>query len=247
MAIQATSSNAPGFLAAIVSNVRAAPEGLRRPCSHSCNVRTDTPNSAANSACDKPVRVRMADIAGKGLTRPTFLRLSSRSPSRISRPMFRPRTALTIDLISDLPEDVGRDIFNDIFCIKSKQPYFFLSCPKEVYDSDSGTLAATRDAPTHFPDTARPGNNVPQFRVVCQHLLQACVVVIGKVRLNETREKPGFDETDHDGKKLLASIRQCRISMKTKQFRGSSSRSNSLRIRPLHEAPGASECRRLCE
>ena len=114
MAIQATSSNAPGFLAAIVSNVRAAPEGLRRPCSHSCNVRTDTPNSAANSACDKPVRVRIPDIAGKGLTRPTFLRLSSRRPSRISRPMFRPRAALAIDLISDLPEDVSRDVFNDM-------------------------------------------------------------------------------------------------------------------------------------
>jgi hypothetical protein len=247
MEIQATSSNAPGFLAAIVSNVRAAPEGLRRPCSHSCNVRTDTPNSAANSACDKPVRVRMSDIAGKGLTRPTFLRLSSRSPSRISRPMFRPRTALAVDLISDLPEDVSRDVFNDIFCIKSKQPYFFLGYPKEVNDSDSGALAATRDTPTHFPDTARPGNHFPQFRVVCQHLLQARVVVIGKVRLNETREKSGFDETDHDVEKLSASIRQCRIPTMTKQLPGSSSQSNSLRIRPLHEVPEASEYRRLCE
>jgi hypothetical protein len=46
--------------------------------------------------------------------------------------------------------------------------------------------------------------------------------------------------------KLSAFIRQCRISTKTKQFRGSSSQSNSLRMRPLHEAPDTSECRRLC-
>jgi hypothetical protein len=42
---QATSSKACGFLAAIISRVRAAPEGARRPCSQSCNVRTETPSS----------------------------------------------------------------------------------------------------------------------------------------------------------------------------------------------------------
>jgi len=43
-----------GFSAAIFSNTFAAPDGFLRPCSHSCSVRTETPSSLANPACDKP-------------------------------------------------------------------------------------------------------------------------------------------------------------------------------------------------
>ena len=220
---------------AISSSVRAAPEGARRPCSHSCNVRTDTPSSPANSAWDRPARIRMSDIAGKGLPRPTFLRLSSRNPSRISRPMSRPRATLAIDLIFDLPENVRGDFFNDIFCMESKQPYFFLFCTQEINDSNSTSLAAARDTPARFSDTARAGNDFPQFRVSHQHLLQVCVVVIGKVRLNEAREKPGFDETDHNAAEVSTAIRQCRIFANEERSRRSSSRSTLLRIRPLYE------------
>ena len=35
-------------------SVFAAPEGVRRPCSQSCNVRTDTPSRAANCDWDGP-------------------------------------------------------------------------------------------------------------------------------------------------------------------------------------------------
>jgi len=45
-AAHATSKSALGFLAAINSSVRAAPEGARRPCSHSCSVRTETPSTS---------------------------------------------------------------------------------------------------------------------------------------------------------------------------------------------------------
>src|SRR5262249_44509926 len=51
----ADSSKIFGFLCAIVSSVRAGPEGARRPCSHSWRVLTDTPSSRANSACERPV------------------------------------------------------------------------------------------------------------------------------------------------------------------------------------------------
>lgn len=46
----ATSKSTRGFRAATMSRVRAAPEGARRPCSHSCSVRTDTPRRDANLA-----------------------------------------------------------------------------------------------------------------------------------------------------------------------------------------------------
>lgn len=40
-----TSRKTSGRSAAICSNDLAAPDGERRPCSHSCSVRTDTPSS----------------------------------------------------------------------------------------------------------------------------------------------------------------------------------------------------------
>jgi hypothetical protein len=243
MEIQAMSSNALGFLAAIVSNVRAAPEGLRRPCSHSCNVRTDTPRSAANSAWDRPARVRISEIAGRGLTRPIFLRLSSRNPSRISRPISRLRAGLAADLMFYFPENVRRDCFDDVLRIKSQKPYFLVLCLQKINDPNTASFATARNTPTHFPDTARARNDFSQFGISCQHLLQARVVVIGKVRLNEPREKPGLDETDHDAPEASATVRHCRIPTKAEHFRRSSSRSTLLRIRPLHEAPGPSETR----
>ena len=84
---QATSNSAAGFLWAIRSNVRAAPEGIRRPCSQSCNVRTDTPSNAANRDWDNPVLWRTSETAGTFTTRPDLPRLSSRIPFRISAPM----------------------------------------------------------------------------------------------------------------------------------------------------------------
>ena len=41
-------STALGFVLAMASNVRAAPLGCLRPCSHPCKVRTEAPISAAN-------------------------------------------------------------------------------------------------------------------------------------------------------------------------------------------------------
>ena len=52
--VAATSRSARGFLAAINNSVRAAPEGARRPCSHSCSVRNETPGSSAKRGCESP-------------------------------------------------------------------------------------------------------------------------------------------------------------------------------------------------
>ena len=48
--LPATASTAFGLVLAMARSVRAAPLGCLRPCSQPCNVRTDTPMSAAN--CD---------------------------------------------------------------------------------------------------------------------------------------------------------------------------------------------------
>jgi hypothetical protein len=59
-----SSRNTSGRRLAIASSERAAPDGLRRPCSHPCSVRVETPNTSANFCCDRPVRMRASRISG---------------------------------------------------------------------------------------------------------------------------------------------------------------------------------------
>ena len=84
---QATSNKANGFLWAIKSNVRAAPDGARRPCSQSCSVRTDTPNKEANRDCESSVILRISTTGGTFSTRPVLPCFRSRIPCNISDPM----------------------------------------------------------------------------------------------------------------------------------------------------------------
>ena len=65
--LPATARTALGFVLAIANSVRAAPLGCLRPCSQPCSVRTDTPSSAANCDCDRPVFLR-ASITGEVTT-----------------------------------------------------------------------------------------------------------------------------------------------------------------------------------
>jgi hypothetical protein len=80
-----TSTKAFGLRSAINSSVRAAPDGARRPCSQSCNVRFETPSSAAKRSCESPVFSRMLATLGRFTTRPWRPLLISRSPCKISR------------------------------------------------------------------------------------------------------------------------------------------------------------------
>src|SRR5580658_1585014 len=86
-----TSRRTSGLRAAIVRRALAAPDGCRRPCSHSWSVRVDTPNTCANRACERPERVRASVIADTGMrwTRaalPAFISCTARSSSS---PMLR--------------------------------------------------------------------------------------------------------------------------------------------------------------
>ena len=83
----ATSNNISGYFSATLSRVLAAPDGCLRPCSQSCNVRTDTPNNLANSDCDSPRDLR-ATMAGECTITPcpaaiSFAAANSFSPSSL--------------------------------------------------------------------------------------------------------------------------------------------------------------------
>lgn len=57
-----SSRRVSGWSIATCSRVFAAPEGVRRPCSQSCRVRTLTPSSSAKSVCGRPTRLRASLI-----------------------------------------------------------------------------------------------------------------------------------------------------------------------------------------
>ena len=82
--VHATSVSARGFFAAINKRVLAAPDGARRPCSHSCSVRTETPSKVANFSWDSPVCSCTRVTDGTFATRPCSPRLIWRMSSKIS-------------------------------------------------------------------------------------------------------------------------------------------------------------------
>ncbi len=139
-----TSRSTRGFLCAMASSVRAGPEGARRPCSHSCNVRTETPRSCANFDWDRPTLVRVSATGGNVTTRPTSPRLSCRRPSRISTPMSRRRALVIINLLPNLSENVSRNILGDVLRIECQHPDHALPRPQVVNDAEPATFASTR-------------------------------------------------------------------------------------------------------
>src|SRR5258706_638803 len=128
------------------SNVRAAPDGARRPCSHSCSVRTETPSSCANCDWDKPVLSRTTATGGIVMIRPCSPLLISRIPSKISNPMLR--FALAINFVLNLPKYLCRNILHHIFRVHREHPNVALAGPRVVDNSESTALAMTNSAPS---------------------------------------------------------------------------------------------------
>jgi hypothetical protein len=78
----------------------AAPDGCRRPCSHSWSVRVDTPSTCANRACERPERVRASLMADTGM-RCTRAGISAPGPSADRRALdSRDRQHLTLPTYS---------------------------------------------------------------------------------------------------------------------------------------------------
>ena len=133
-----------GFLCAIARSIRAGPDGARRPCSHSCSVRTETPRRRANSDCDSPTRARVSDTDGTVMTRPTSPRLIWRMPSRISAPISRLRLLATFNLLEYFPQNVGRYVLGYVLRIQGQHPNHALSGAQVIDHSKSAALATTR-------------------------------------------------------------------------------------------------------
>src|SRR5580765_4944962 len=101
----------------------------------------------------------MPATLGMVITRPYSPRLISRSPSRISRPMFRLDLAI-FNLLSNLPKNMGRDIFSYIFGIHRQHPHHSLSDFGVVDYAIPASLSASRCAPSCLADATRTRNDV---------------------------------------------------------------------------------------
>src|SRR5215831_14388183 len=138
-----------------MSRVRAAPDGARRPCSHSWRVLTDTPSNAANFAWESPVRSRMVATGGTLITRPTWPRFNWRSPSRISIPMFRFAGVLAIEFVLDLFENVRSNVLLHALRVEGQHPDLAVARAQKVDHTKSAPLAAPRHAPAHLAHADR--------------------------------------------------------------------------------------------
>src|SRR5947209_7444395 len=157
--------------------MRAGPDGARRPCSHSCSVRTETPSNRAKSTCERPTRALVSATGGNVTTRPTSPRLISRMPSRISAPMSRVRFLAIFNLPPNLPQDVGWDVLCDVLWIKRQHPDHALTRPQVVDDTEPTAFPAAGKPPPELADAARLGNDRSSFRIFREGCLQLEVLI----------------------------------------------------------------------
>src|SRR5581483_12178552 len=101
---------------------------------------------------------------GTVVMRPCSPRLSSRKPSRISRPMFRFGLGI-VHFLSNLPEDVGRDVFRHILRIHREHPDHPLCHAREIDDAVATPLAPAAGAPPKLPHATRPSDHVSGFGI----------------------------------------------------------------------------------
>src|ERR1700730_435769 len=172
------SRNTSGRRFAIVSRERAAPEGLRRPCSHPCSVRVETPSTSANFCCDSPVRIRASRISGTLMwcTRAALPAFISRAAANNSSPRFRLASyfasafalSFAIERLPNLDQSLYVNVLANILRVQRHQPHCPVCKTVEMDDAHTTTLAATLDYPADLTTAAGTGNHIARFGIECK-------------------------------------------------------------------------------
>ena len=115
----AANRSASGERRAMRSKVLAAPEGSRRPCSHSCSVRTETPSNCAKADWETPtfILASVAAVTATMVTRPSP-RLACLTDSRRSfSNSFRsaPAAALLLAMVHSSNARINTSIATRLF------------------------------------------------------------------------------------------------------------------------------------
>src|SRR6266404_127105 len=180
-----------------MSKVRAARDGARRPCSQSCNVRTDTPSNCAKRVCDRPVFSRVLPTSGTLITRPIWPRLISRRPRRISAPTSRVFFLSILHLFANLTQHLGGNLVFDILGVHGQHPDQALLHFREVNDAITTAFSPASRPPTQLAHSTRAGNDTSGPGLLDQSFLKLLILIIGKILLDESGEELRFDETKH--------------------------------------------------
>src|SRR5690606_32636670 len=105
------------------------------------------------------------------MTRLTSPRFSSRSPSRISCPIFRFALRI-IDFLTNLPQDMGRNAVSHVLRVHRQHPDDPVRSPYVIDDAIAATLASARSSPAQLADTSRPGDHRASLWISDQRGLQ---------------------------------------------------------------------------
>src|SRR5450631_314784 len=148
----------------------------------------------------------MLATEGTSVTRPVSPRLSSRMPSRISRPISL--LVLAIDFFLDSPEDVRGDVFGFVLCIDGQHPDGASVKARVIDDAYSATLTATRLAPSKLPDAARTLDQGSLLGVTGQLELKLGILLVGEIPADKVREESRLDECVHAQYTSVTDIRE---------------------------------------
>ena len=203
-AAAATSLSTSGRISAIEISVLAAREGERRPCSHSCRVRTETPSKPANCDWLSPDLIR-AETTGETSTLVPFLAIISltdlRNSAAISREDSKESSASSVngffDFIFHLPQNLARNGIEFRFRIHEQQPDLTFCQAVKVNNTNATRLPRSSTCPANLANTTRLANDITRLGILCQPRCKLASFILSPVMAPKTGKSGSFYNREH--------------------------------------------------
>src|SRR5690606_2916726 len=181
--ISRSSRNTSGWRNAISISACAGPEGLRRPCSHSCRVRGEMCSTSANSRCVRPVLL-LACATSLGCTwqiLATFAAFISFTDWRSLLPMSSPVSVslLIFQHLTNRLQDMCGYVLHDGLFVDHQQPDHATWQSGEVNYSYSTPLPCARNRPANLSTSTATRNDITCLRIGCQPGKECAPLFVG--------------------------------------------------------------------
>src|SRR5690242_9686178 len=89
------------------------------------------------------------------------------------------------------------NVFRFILCIEREHPDQALARSQVVNYPQIAALSATCSSPSHFPNSARAGNDYSLFWILCERRLESEIILVGHVLSHEPSEERCFNKSKH--------------------------------------------------
>lgn len=137
----------------------------------------------------------MLETSGTSTTRPRSRLLISRSPSRISRPMFRFALAI-FHFLANLSDHVRGNVLRHVLRVHRQWPDQAVDSLHVMDDTVSASLTAPRATHRSLRMPPEPGITGPASGSCTKAYCQAVVLVVAQVLEDELCEQPRLDEAE---------------------------------------------------